>query len=238
MITHPHYPKGTIYLSGAMEFAGDGKQGSEWRSLCSTELKQMGFYPLNISELDDQYAEKHGNIFRGVEGTKSLQRKMHIRRHFVYTDLQLISKDSDALIVLLDDGVRKGSGTISECQHAFNNDIPIFIVNKLPPGEIVSGWLFALATKIFDDFDSLYEYLRGLPDGILRRDAFGNHHSGDMYLCSLCGTPFKKNKTHYVSKVSPLYCKDCVDLVRETYDNHKDRYEFMVEYLEETKTSQ
>ena len=236
MVNHPLYPRGNMYLSGGMEYAKD--LGSEWRRSCSVRLKQLGYFPLDISDLDISYASKHGDIFRSVDQTDPLQRKMHIRRHFIYTDLQLIEKDSDALIVLLDESVRKGSGTISECQFAYNHDIPIFVVNSLPPGEKVSGWLFALSTKIFDDFDSLYEYLGSLPDSILRRDAYGNRHSGDSYLCSLCGTPFKKHKTHYVSKVSPLYCKSCVDLVKETYDNHKDRYEFMVETLENTRVDE
>jgi hypothetical protein len=232
MIQHPDFNRGNIYLSGAMEFASDGQFGKFWRQDCSVKLKEMGYYPLDITALDIAYSEQHGDIFRGIDQTDPLQRRMHIRKHFVYTDLQLIEKDSDALIVLLDDGVRKGAGTISECQFAYMHDIPVFIVNNLPEGERISGWLFALATKIFDSFDELYEYFNTLPREILKRDAFGNHHSGNHYLCSLCGTPFKKNKVHFVSKVSPLYCKDCVDLVRETHENHKDRYVFFRETLE------
>ena len=235
MIMHPHYSRGTIYLSGSMEFAPDGQFGKVWRQDCASMLKRMGYYPLDITALDIAYSEQHGDIFRGVDTNDPLQRKMHIRKHFVYTDLQLITKDSDALIVLLDDGVRKGAGTISECQHAYNNDIPIFVVNGLPVGEKISGWLSALSTKIFPNFEQLYDYLYLLPRGILRRDVFGNRHSGDHYLCSLCGTPFKKNKMHFVSKVSPLYCKPCVDLVRETHEEHKDRYNYFIEKLEESR---
>jgi hypothetical protein len=231
MILSSVYPKGNIYLSGSMEFAPDGQFGGTWRQTCSLKLKEFGYYPLNITALDVAYAEQYGDIYMGVDKTDPLQRKMHIRKHFIYTDLQLITKDTDALVVLLDDGVRKGAGTISECQHAYNHDIPIFVVNALPDSEKISGWLFALATKIFKSFDELYEYMNQLPDGILKRDAFGNHHGGDHYLCSLCGTPFKKNKTHYVSRVSPLYCKVCVDLVKETYEDHKDRYDFFIEQL-------
>ena len=126
MINHPFYPRGSIYLSGAMEFAPDGQFGKFWRQECSVELKKMGYYPLDITALDVAYSDAHGDIFRGVDQTDPLQRKMHIRKHFVYTDLQLIEKDSDALIVLLDDGVRKGAGTISECQFAYIKDIFMF----------------------------------------------------------------------------------------------------------------
>jgi hypothetical protein len=237
MISHPTFNRGNIYLSGAMEFASDGQFGKLWREQCSVELKKMGYYPLDITALDVAYSEQHGDIFRVIDKTDPLQRKMHIRKHFVYTDLQLIEKDSDALIVLLDEGVQKGAGTISECQFAYTKDIPIFVVNALPQSERVSGWLFALSTKIFDSFDELYVYLNALPREILKRDIFGNHHGSDHYLCSLCGDSFKKNKTHYVSKVSPLYCKSCVDLVKETHEMHKDRYEFMVECLSSEATT-
>jgi hypothetical protein len=221
-----------------MEFAPDGKLGGTWRKDCSDKLKEMKYYPLDITQLDVAYTAIHGNIFRSVDTTDPLQRKMHIRKHFVYTDLQLILNDSDALVVLLDDGVRKGAGTISECQYAYNNDIPIFVVNALPETEAISGWFYALTTKIFSSFDELYEYLDQLPPRILKRDIFGNHHAGDHYLCSLCGIPFIKNKTHYVSKVSPLYCKSCVDLVTETHMDHKNRYEFFMEYLENERDNE
>lgn len=235
MILHPKYPRGNIYLSGSMEFAPDGQFGKFWRQDCSGELKKMGYYPLDITSLDVAYADIHGHLLRGADNEEPLQRKMNIRKHFIYTDLQLIEKDSDALVVLLDDGVRKGAGTISECQFAYNKDIPLFVVNNLPHNERISGWLFALSTKIFNTFEELYEYLDSLPHGILKRDVFGNRHSGDHYLCSLCGTPFVKHKTHYVSKVSPLYCKSCVDLAKDTYHNHKDRYEFFIETLQQER---
>ena len=67
---------------------------------------------------------------------------------------------------------------------------------------------------------------------IAKRDAYGNHHSGTHYLCSLCGTAFEKGKTHFVSKVSPLYCKTCVDIVKTTFESHADRYQFFLDYLE------
>jgi nucleoside 2-deoxyribosyltransferase len=232
MLIHKNLNKGNIYLSGSMEFAPDGQFGAVWRRECSVQLKRMGYYPLDIAALDIAYTEQHGHMLRDIDHGVPLQRKMNIRKHFVYTDLQLIEKDADALIVLLDDGVRKGAGTISECQFAYTKDIPVFIVNNLPETERISGWLFAIATKIFDSFDELYEYLNSLPSGILKKDIFGNHRGGDHYLCSLCGTPFVKGKTHYVSTVSPLYCKRCVDLVKETHETHKDRYEFFIEHLE------
>ncbi len=233
MIKHVKYPRANIYLSGGMQFAEN--LGAGWRTTCSAELKQMGYFPLDITELDVAYTKTHGELYRtfGADPTHVLQMRSNIRKHFIYTDLQLIMNDSDALIILYDESVRKGAGTISECQVAFNHDIPIFLVSTYKNWhKEVPGWLQALTTKIFTNFQDLYKYLDDLPPGILKRDAYGNHNSGDQYLCSLCGNPFLKKKTHFVSKISPLYCSGCVDIVKTTVESHKDRYQFFIEYLE------
>jgi hypothetical protein len=206
--------------------------GAGWRLQCGKVLRDMGYYPLDIAELDIAYTATHGELYRFTTDEELLQRKSNIRKHFVYTDLQLIENDSDALILLYDESVRLGAGTISEAQIAYNLDIPVFLVNTYPQLDAVPGWLQALTTKIFPNFDSLYDYLYELPEGVLKRDAYGNRHSSTHYLCSLCGTAFEKGKTHFVSRVSPLYCKSCVDIVKTTFESHADRYKFFLEYLE------
>jgi hypothetical protein len=205
--------------------------GAGWRKALGYQLKIYQYYPIDITQLDVAYAQQHGDLFRSISRQDQLQRKSNIRKHFIFTDLQLIINDTDAVVVYYDESVRKGAGTISECQVAYNHDIPIFVVSAYPQ-EQIPGWLTALSTKIFFDFSSLVAYLAALPPGIMKRDIFGNRHSGAHYLCSLCGTPFVKHKTHFVSKVSPLYCGPCVDLVKETYEQHKDRYEFFIEQIE------
>lgn len=215
-----------------MQFATD--MGASWRQECSTRLKEMQYYPLDISDLDRAYADIYGELYHLLDTENHLQYKSNFRTHFIYTDLQLVLNDSDALVVLYDESARRGAGTISECQYAFNNDIPIFLVSAFENwAEEVPGWLQGLTTKIFTSFEDLYQYLDKLPCGILKRDAYGNHHSEDFYLCSLCGSVFEKGKHHFVSRVSPLYCKSCVDLVKNTHEAHKARYDFIVEYLEE-----
>ena len=235
MIKHPKYPRGNIYLSGGMEFADN--LGAGWRETSVEVLQQMGYYPLDITSLDKAYQAVHGDLYNiGGDATdhKSiLRKKANIRKHFVFTDLQLIHNDSDALIVYYDESARRGAGTISECQYAYLHDIPIFIMSGWGDDlSQVPGWLLALSTKIFSSFDDLYEYLAELPHGILKRDIYGNHKSGDYYLCSLSGKPFKKSKTHFVSKVSPLYSMESVELVKETNEDMKNRYEFFMEHLE------
>lgn len=231
MITHPLYPRGNIYLSGGMQFAND--LGASWRVGCGEALKAMQYYPIDITALDKAYSAKFGHLYLFLNDSELLQRKSNIRKQIIFTDIQLVVNDSDALIIYYDESARRGAGTISECQTAFDKDIPLFLVNSYKDIGEVPGWLQAETTKMFNTFEELYEYLGDLPHGILKRDTYGNHHAGEHYLCSLCGEPFKKRKTHFVSKVSPLYCKSCVDIVKHTYEQHADRYKFFLDYLEE-----
>lgn len=234
MLKHPDFPNGNIYLSGGMQHAPDGL-GAGWRAECSKHLRDMGFFPLDIAELDLAYRDAHGHLFRFMEDGEILQRKSNIRKHFIETDIALIRNDTDAIIILYDESVRLGAGTTSEVHEAFMLDIPVFLVNTYPKLQDVPGWMQAETTKIFNDFDTLYEYLKALPPGILKRDAYGNRRSGSQYLCSLCGGAEEKHKAHFVSKISPLYCKRCVELVKTTFESHKDRYQFFLEYLEGTE---
>lgn len=231
MIKHPKYDRGTLYLSGGMQHADN--LGLGWRTTCSERLRKMKYFPLNITELDINYSKNHGELYYMEKGADHLLNKANIRKHFVFADLQLITNDSDALIVYYDKSARTGAGTISECQVAYNNDIPIFLVSAWEDWETeVPGWLQALTTKIVTSFDQLYEYLDKLPYGIIKKDIYKNRSCGVHYLCSLCGDPFLKNKHHFVSHVSPLYCSPCVDVITEANETNKDRYTFFVEYFE------
>jgi hypothetical protein len=77
-------------------------------------------------------------------------------------------------------------------------------------------------------------FFAALPAGILKRDVYGNRRLGSHYLCSLCGTAEQKHGAHFVSKISPQYCKGCVDIVNTTNETHHDRYQFFLQYMEGT----
>ena len=230
MLIHPLYPNGNVYLSGGMQFA-EGL-GAGWRQLCGKRLRNLGFFPLDIAELDIAYTKVHGQLYRFLDDGELLQRKSNIRKHFIETDINLIRNDSDAVVVYYDESVRLGAGTTSEVHDAFMGDIPVFLVNGFRELSQVPGWMQSETTKIFNEWEELYQYLGALPQGILKRDVYGNRRSGMYYLCSLCGKVEEKHKNHFVSHVSPLYCKDCVNLVKDTHEAHYDRYNFFMEYLE------
>jgi len=236
MIRHPLYPKGNIYLSGGMQHAQE--LGVGWRDICSVRLKELGYFPINIAALDIAYTEANGELYRYIKDEELFQRKSNIRKHFVDTDVSIVRNDTDAVIILYDDSVRKGAGTTCEIHEAFMADIPVFLLNTYGEMLAVPGWMQAETTKIFNQWDDLYEYMSALPDKILRRDVYGNHRSGSQYLCSLCGEVEMKHKSHFVSKISPLYCKSCVEIVKATHESHADRYSFIIEYLEQEATTE
>lgn len=222
--------QGAIYLSGGMQHAEE--LGEVWRLSCSKWMKEAGFVPIDITQLDVAYASAHGDMYRALENEEDMcERKSNIRRHYIHADLKLIEDHTDAVVVYYDHSVRKGAGTISECQVAYNLGLPVFLVNAYSNIHEVPGWLQGLSTKMFDSFDALKEYMESLPPGILRRDVYGNYRSQSHYLCSLCGSVFPKHKTHFVSKVFPLYCPTCVDVVKDTHEAHPDRYEYFINIL-------
>jgi len=227
MIDNQKYPNGSIYLSGGMQFAKN--MGTGWRAEISPQLKEMGYYPIDIAALDIAYAKAHGELYHYDSKTDHLQFKSNLRVHFIETDINLLKFDTDALIIYYDESVRRGAGTTSEVHEAFMMDMPVFMVNSYGDLKEVPGWMQAETTKIFNTFEELHCYLNNLQfyyPGILKRDKYGNRRSGNHYLCSMCGEVEEKHKTHYVSKVSPMLCKRCVDIVKETHESRLNRYEF------------
>lgn len=224
-----HYNRGNIYLSGGMQHAI--KLGGAWRVDISNRLREMRYWPLDITHYDVSYAQNHGKLF-DLNPHDHLPFKSDIRKHFIQTDLALIDNESDALIVFYDESARRGAGTISECQHAFTTGKPVFLVSDWPDIEAqVPGWLLGLTTKTFPTFDLALDYFDKLPHGILKKDLYGNHRAGNHYLCSLCGDTFEKRKHLFVSTVNPLYCSRCVDVVCHTREQLYDRYSFFQELL-------
>lgn len=217
---------GVIYLSGGMEKAE--QNGLLWRKECSQNLEELNFTPCDIAALDLEYTKAHGAVYMSKDLDNYLQYKSNIRHQFIYSDLRLIQDDCDAVIGYYDQSFKEGAGSFAECQCAYDNEKPLFVVSDF---QHVPGWLKSLSTVVFYSFENLYIYLEKLPPGILKTDRYGNHHSQNHYLCSLCGDTFEKTKHHFVSKISPLYCKTCVEIVQKTREDHADRYQFIVEFM-------
>ena len=230
------FNRGNIYLSGGMQFAKN--LGAGWRTLASEKLKEMKYFPLYITALDVAYLNTYGKPILPDNEADPLLYKANMRKHFIDTDLKLIEDQSDALIVYYDESARRGAGTVSEAQFAYLKNIPIFLVADYPTihdlHKDISGWLIALSTKIFTNFEDLYQYLDSLPHGIIKKDVYGNHGTNGDYLCNLSGEVFTKKKNKFVSEVRPLYSQQAVGIVHDVYENTPDRYGFFMEYLTKT----
>jgi hypothetical protein len=235
MIIHSKFPNGNIYLSGGMQHAEN--EGAGWRQEVSVWLKNYGYNPIDIAELDQAYTKAHGHLYRYLTTEEQLlERKSNIRKHFIDADIKLIRLDTDAVIIYYDESVRLGAGTTSEVHEAFMLDIPVFCMNSYGALKEVPGWMTAETTKIFNTWEHMQYYFEALAaehPGILKRDVYGNRRSGNHYLCSLCGTVEEKHKSHYVSHVRPTYCKTCVEVVKHTHESHFDRYDFFRQYVQD-----
>lgn len=268
MIRPKQFNRGNIYLSGGMQFAanlGAGWRVTASEKLKAMEYFPLDITDLDVAynvkhgklsvplpgaakvpnHKPHDIAPNQPEVDAVVESYSEeltekevLYYKANMRKHFVQTDLDLIEKNSDALIVYYDESARRGAGTVSEAQFAYNMNIPIFLVceyaTEAEMFKNVSGWLVALATKHFLTFDALYEYLDKLPHGIMKKDIYGNHSVGQEYLCHLSGEVFEKKKHKFVSRIHPLYSQKSVDVVTTVNEEHKDRYDFFLEHLSET----
>lgn len=227
------FPNGNIYLSGGMQFAKN--LGAGWRVEASEKLKEMGLFPLDITELDVAYLKDIGKpATTDMSAAHDISLfKANIRKHFIQTDIDLIELQTDALIVYYDEAARRGAGTVSEAQFAYLHNIPIFLVTtdfsterEMLDG--MSGWLVGLATKSFLSFDDLYAYLEKLPAGILKADERGLHKADGQVLCMLSGELFPEDTS---LKNQPRYCPSALERLKEINENTPDRYKFFMDYL-------
>jgi len=141
------------YLSGAMEHAQN--EGAEWRSSLSQwleeELDHSGVDPVKATM--QLVSEHSAQNYRDWKKNDPQRFKAFIR-HCIKNDLNLLLNKSDYLICLWDANVIKGGGTHGEITMAYHNNIPVYLVNKIPEVEL-SGWIIGCTTEIFIDVAEL-----------------------------------------------------------------------------------
>lgn len=79
-------------------------------------------------------------------------------RKIIDYDLNIIEQKCDAVIVLWDEYATKGAGTHAEVTAAYRRGIPVYLVAGMPLAQ-VSGWIMGCATRIFDSFPQLHEFI-------------------------------------------------------------------------------
>ena len=149
-----------FYLSGGMEYKKN--LGMGWREWLTQELEKLHHDAINPVKLEICEEEKDGLPVQAQLTEMKLEGKLDEVRRLVRK--VLFRKDmfaiqlADALIVLYDESVQKGAGTISECWEAFREGVPVYLVTEYAVTDVPT-WLIGETTKIFSDFEGLLEYV-------------------------------------------------------------------------------
>jgi hypothetical protein len=146
-----------VYLAGAIENAPDS--GSSWREEMSLFLQQdLGHLVFNpCLEESHILTPEEFQHFRKWK-TTDLKRFRKTLHKIISTDLNTLIDKVDYIICLWDHYVLRGGGTQGELTMAFWHKIPVYMVSTIPL-EKLSSWIIGCTTEIFEDFESLKDFL-------------------------------------------------------------------------------
>jgi hypothetical protein len=157
----------TAYLSGGMEFAEN--YGADWRaeisSWLSHELGHSSFNPVKASE--KFLATKYPGVDFRLTKREDFVKHREIARQIVALDCQEIILESDYIICYYDESAQRGAGTKGELTVAAIFGKPVYLVIEMELEKIPS-WVLGCANEIFNNFDSLKNFLLKKFPGISR----------------------------------------------------------------------
>ena len=147
-----------VYLSGAIEHAGDGGRG--WRAeiseLLERELHHEVYDP--VADEKKSLTEEELANFRRWK-LEDPARFREVVRKIIAWDLDQIEREADYLIALWDRAAAQGGGTAAEVTLAHRLGKPVYLLLAMPAAE-ASGWVLAAATEVFDSLAALERRLR------------------------------------------------------------------------------
>jgi nucleoside 2-deoxyribosyltransferase len=146
-----------IYLSGAIEHAGDG--GRSWRRRVAGRLSGRPGVEVYDPAADEKkdLAEEERREFRRWK-LESPDRFRETVRKIVAWDLDRVEQRTDVVIAYWDAAAAQGGGTAAEITLAYRLGKPVYLVLGMPRAE-ASGWVLACAERVFEDFDELEAFL-------------------------------------------------------------------------------
>jgi nucleoside 2-deoxyribosyltransferase len=146
-----------FYLSGGMEFKKG--LGKNWRVNLTEKLEQLGHEALDPVKMELDNAEAANFDWKANKQAEdlTLYREM-VRKHMFRKDMAAIQK-SDATILLYDESVRKGAGTLAEAWECFREGKPVYLITEFTREE-VPGWLIGETTRIFRTPGQVVDYIR------------------------------------------------------------------------------
>lgn len=166
-----------FYLSGGMEFKKG--LGKGWRENITEKLQEMGhsvFDPV-VEELGDTEAREFGWKEQKLAPDLTIYRDM-VRRKMFRKDIRGIQL-SHAAILLYDESVQRGAGSLAEAWEVFREGRPLYIITQFKR-EDVPGWLIGESTAIFRSPQELIDYLN--TSGRIQQDIKEAKKIRDYYL--------------------------------------------------------
>ena len=146
-----------VYLSGAIEHAGDGGRG--WRAEISELLRELRHevYDPAADEKKCLTDEELANFRRWK--LEDPARFREVVRKIIAWDLDQVEREADYLIALWDRAAAQGGGTAAEVTLAHRLGKPVYLLLAMPAAE-ASGWVLSAATEVFDSLAALETRLR------------------------------------------------------------------------------
>ncbi len=112
-----------IYLAGGMEHA---ENGSSWRFLATDYIEGLGFKAWNpYLEEKKIFKTDIQKFIKSHDKAKDYNKFNEVMRKIVTTDLGVIARDVDMVLVKYDPSVLKGAGTHAEISLATYLNIPV-----------------------------------------------------------------------------------------------------------------
>jgi len=143
----------TAYLSGAMEYAPD--RGEKWRKSVALRLKEeLGHEVFNPNEQAEKIlsSEERKKFKKWKEN--EVEKFKNLIHKVIDHDLGFLTKKADYVVCYWDKYASMGGGTQGEITVAYQNQIPVFLLTKMPITRI-SSWIIGCSEKIISDENSL-----------------------------------------------------------------------------------
>lgn len=144
--------KFTTYLAGPMEFSDD--RGMGWRPYYQATLRRLGIHAI-VPNQEEAGFVKDVEAFEKSK-IKNFPKYIKIMRKLIELDLGIVKKVDFVIVHWTGEPT---AGTIGEVQHAYLNNIPVYLIHSVPR-EDVPGWVLACATEVYDNFYYFLEFLR------------------------------------------------------------------------------
>ncbi len=147
-----------FYLSGGMEYQKD--LGVSWREWLTKELelrRHEAVDPVKLESIDqgDDPVQRQLTEWK-LAGDLDKVREI-VRNNLFHRDMYGIQL-AECLVLLYDESVQHGAGSISEAWEAFREARPVYLVTEFPI-EKIPTWLIGETTNIFSNFDEFLEYV-------------------------------------------------------------------------------